>query len=144
MYFFGFDELFFLAYEKGRWYLTFKIILDQNSDGSFQTSASLKTTKTVNDRIAPIVGSLGMLCFELFCPQWINEKLIFNYAMIQSNNLLILLLEVVCKSTNWKKEKCFKKAEVGSFSSFIQAGDPCFLHDDGKWVVLNIIIKKLN
>ena len=57
-----------------------------------------------------------------------------------TNNIMILHSGGICKTATWKKERCLKKSEVGSFESFMQAGDPCFLHDDGKRVFAIFII----
>ena len=49
------------------------------------------------------------------------------------------IVEGPCKTLGWRKEMCLKKSEVGRFASFMQAGDPCFLKDDGKRVIFLLI-----
>ena len=44
--------------------------------------------------------------------------------------LPIATLEGTCRTSNFKR--CLLKEEVGDLADFMQAGDPCFLNDDGK------------
>ena len=44
--------------------------------------------------------------------------------------LPVATLEGACRASSYRR--CLKKNEVGELAEFMQAGDPCFLNDDGK------------
>ena len=73
---------------------------------------------------------LGIQCCLIYIHIHKNDKFPFEISLYERS----YYLEGPCKTLGWNKEMCLRKSEVGRFASFMQAGDPCFLKDDGKRV----------